>query len=58
MRKSLNAMCNDLNISIQGQNREACDREELSKKWEELSNYVIGKIMHNSHHLFLTNRVS
>lgn len=41
MRKSLNAMCNDLKISIQGQNRDPSDREELSKKWEELSNYLV-----------------
>ena len=39
VKKSLNAMCAELKAPLQGQPRTAVDREELSGKWEELSNY-------------------
>lgn len=44
VRKSLNAMCSELKMACQGQPRISTDREELLNKWDELSNYTIGKI--------------
>lgn len=41
VKKSLNAMCAELKAPIQGQARVAADKEELSGKWEELSNYPV-----------------
>lgn len=41
VRKSLNAMCTELNIPMQGQIRCPNDREEFLNKWDELSNYQI-----------------
>lgn len=41
VKKSLNAMCAELKAPIQGQPRDAADRDELSTKWEELSNYSL-----------------
>lgn len=41
VKKSLNAMCAELKAPIQGQARVATDKEELSTKWEELSNYPV-----------------
>lgn len=43
VRKSLNAMCSELKMACQGQPRIPVDREELLSKWDELSNYSIGK---------------
>lgn len=37
--KSLNAMCTELKAPLQGQMRNAADKEELVTKWDELSNY-------------------
>lgn len=44
VRKSLNAMCSELKMASQGQPRISTDRDELLSKWDELSNYTIGKI--------------
>ncbi|XP_037928020.1 TBC1 domain family member 19 isoform X2 [Teleopsis dalmanni] len=41
VRKSLNAMCNDLSVPVLGQQRTLQDREEVLTKWDELSNYTI-----------------
>ena len=41
VRKSLNAMSNELKAPLQGQVRNAAEREELLLKWDELSNYTI-----------------
>lgn len=41
VKKSLNAMCAELKAPIQGQPRPATDKEELTVKWEELSNYPV-----------------
>ncbi|XP_037926548.1 TBC1 domain family member 19 isoform X2 [Hermetia illucens] len=41
VRKSLNAMCTELKISITGQVRSSVDKEEMVLKWEELSNYAV-----------------
>lgn len=41
VKKSLNAMCVELNAPIQGQQRLAADKDELTAKWEELSNYQV-----------------
>lgn len=38
VRKSLNAMCMELKVTMQGHARCNADREELFNKWEELSN--------------------
>lgn len=43
VRKSLNAMCAELSMPLQGQPRAVMDRDELISKWDELSNYNIGK---------------
>lgn len=43
VRKSLNAMCAELSMPLQGQPRTVIDRDELISKWEELSNYTIGE---------------
>lgn len=40
VRKSLNSMCNELKMPLQGQPRCLTDREEFLLKWEELSNYT------------------
>lgn len=40
VKKSLNAMCAELQ-AIQGQPRLPADKEELTSKWEELSNYQV-----------------
>lgn len=42
VRKSLNAMCSELQITLQGQQRPIVEKEELLNKWDELSNYQIG----------------
>lgn len=44
MRKSLNAMCTELQVTLQGQLRPLTEREELLNKWDELSNYQIGNV--------------
>lgn len=41
VKKSLNAMCVELKAPIQGQQRPVADKEELTVKWEELSNYPV-----------------
>lgn len=41
VKKSLNSMCVELKAPIQGQPRAAADKEELTTKWEELSNYAV-----------------
>lgn len=38
VRKSLNAMCVELKVTMQGHARTHADREELCAKWDELSN--------------------
>lgn len=42
VRKSLNSMCTELEVTLQGQLRTGAEREELLNKWDELSNYQIG----------------
>lgn len=42
VKKSLNSMCNELEVTLQGQLRTTVEREELQNKWDELSNYQIG----------------
>lgn len=42
VRKSLNSMCAELEVTLQGQLRTIAEREELQGKWDELSNYQIG----------------
>ena len=42
VRKSLNAMCNELQVTLQGQSRNAADKEEMLNKWDELGNHQIG----------------
>lgn len=42
VRKSLNSMCTELEVTLQGQLRTSVEREELQNKWNELSNYQIG----------------
>lgn len=42
VRKSLNSMCSELEVTLQGQLRTSAEREELLNKWDELSNYQIG----------------
>lgn len=44
VRKSLNSMCTELEVTLQGQPRSSAEKEELANKWDELSNYQIGKI--------------
>lgn len=41
VRKSLNAMCNELQVTLQGQMRSNADREELQSKWEEMGSFQI-----------------
>lgn len=41
VKKSLNAMCAELKAPITGQLRTNVDREELTAKWDELSNYPL-----------------
>lgn len=41
VRKSLNAMSNELKAPLQGQARNPAEKEELLAKWNELSNYTI-----------------
>lgn len=41
VRKSLNSMCNELKMPLQGQMRLPSDKEELQGKWEEMSNYSL-----------------
>lgn len=43
VRKSLNAMCNELQVTLQGQPRTNTDKEELLNKWDELGSFQIGK---------------
>lgn len=43
VRKSLNSMCTELEVTLQGQPRSLTEKEELLLKWDELSNYQIGK---------------
>lgn len=47
VRKSLNSMCAELEVTLQGQVRTTAEKEELLNKWDELSNYQIG-LFHNS----------
>lgn len=35
-------MCNELQVTLQGQQRTNTDKEELLNKWEELGNFQIG----------------
>lgn len=42
VRKSLNSMCTELEVTLQGQPRSVAEKEELLNKWDELSNYQIG----------------
>lgn len=35
-------MCNEMQVTLQGQPRISVDKEELLNKWNELSNYQIG----------------
>lgn len=42
VRKSLNSMCNELEVTLQGQLRTCAEREEFLAKWDELSNHQIG----------------
>lgn len=41
MRKSLNAMSSELKAPLQGQLRAQPDKEELTSKWDELSNFQV-----------------
>lgn len=41
-------MCNELQVSLQGHPRNTVDKEELVNKWNELSNYQIGKKKNHS----------
>ncbi|KAG4073830.1 hypothetical protein HA402_014035 [Bradysia odoriphaga] len=41
VRKSLCNMCNEMQVTLQGQPRISVDKEELLNKWNELSNYQI-----------------
>lgn len=41
IQKSLNSMCNELNVPL-ARIRPNSEREDLSDKWEELSRYDIG----------------
>lgn len=36
-------MCTELEVTMQGQPRTSAEREILMNKWDELSNYQIGK---------------
>lgn len=45
VRKSLNSMCTELEVTLQGQMRTTAEREELLSKWDELSNYQIGLLI-------------
>lgn len=38
-------MCNELQVTLQGQQRTNTDKEELINKWEELGNFQIGKFL-------------
>lgn len=49
VRKSLNAMCNELQVTLQGQPRTNTDKEEILNKWDELGSFQIG----NSRALYL-----
>lgn len=49
VRKSLNSMCTELEVTLQGQLRTGAEREELLNKWDELSNYQIGIQIHMIH---------
>lgn len=44
VRKSLCNMCNEMQVTLQGQPRNSVDKEELLNKWNELSNYQIGTV--------------
>lgn len=44
IQKSLNSMCNELNVPL-ARIRPNADREELAEKWNELSTYDIGKVL-------------
>lgn len=37
-------MCNEMQVTLQGQPRISVDKEELLNKWNELSNYQIGTV--------------
>lgn len=41
IQKSLNSMCNELNIPL-AKIRSSADRDELAEKWNEMSTYDIG----------------
>ncbi|KAG5675845.1 hypothetical protein PVAND_005715 [Polypedilum vanderplanki] len=41
VRKSLNTMCSELKTTLQGQLRKEQEKEELSNKWTELSNFQV-----------------
>lgn len=41
VRKSLNAMCNELQVTLQGQQRQADDKLEFQNKWAELGSYQV-----------------
>lgn len=43
IQKSLNSMCNELNVPL-ARIRPNADREELAEKWNELSTYDVGKL--------------
>lgn len=42
IHKSLNSMCSELGMNL-AKVRSSADREELTQKWGELSNYDVGK---------------
>lgn len=42
IQKSLNSMCNELNVPL-ARMRFNADKEELTEKWDELSTYDVGK---------------
>ena len=42
IHKSLNSMCNELNVPL-ARMRTTSDREELEERWSELSTYDVGK---------------
>lgn len=52
VRKSLNSMCTELEVTLQGQLRTGAEREELLNKWDELSNYQIGMWVSSSENYF------
>lgn len=50
IQKSLNSMCNELNIPL-ARIRPQVDREALTEKWHELSTYDVGKFLQNKKYI-------